>query len=120
MSKIYLNNMEFYGFHGCFSEEKIVGTNFRIDLVFETDTEKAQQTDQIDDTVSYLDVYQIVKKEMQIPSSLLENLAERILNAIFQQFSAISNIQIKVSKMNPPLGGKLESVSVEIEKRKLM
>lgn len=117
--RIYLNNMEFYGFHGCFSEEKIVGTNFRIDMVFETDTRKAEQTDQIEDTVSYLDVYQAVKREMQTPSSLLEHLAKRILKTIFAEFPAVLEAKIKVSKLNPPLGGKLESVSVELEESRM-
>ena len=118
MGKIYLNNMEFYGFHGCFPEEKIIGTNFRIDLSFETNTEKAQQTDQITDTVSYLDVYQTIKAEMKISSNLLEHLAERILQTIFRQYPEISEACIKVSKLNPPLGGKLESVSVELKKKR--
>ena len=118
MGKIYLNDMEFYGFHGCFLEEKIVGTNFRVDLVFETNTRKAEQTDQIEDTVSYLDVYQAIKREMKISSNLLEHLAERILQTIFCQYPEISEARIKVSKLNPPLGGKLESVSVELERKR--
>ena len=116
MGKIYLNNMEFYGFHGCFPEEKIIGTHFRVDLVFETDTEKAQHTDQIEDTVSYLDVYQTLKAEMKISANLLEHLAERMLKTLFDRYPEISTAVIKVSKLNPPLGGKLESVSVELEK----
>lgn len=72
MGKITLNGMNFYAFHGCFAEEQAIGTHFRLDVSFVTDTERAQQTDNIADTVSYLDVYKTIRREMEIPSHLLE------------------------------------------------
>ena len=119
MGRITLNGMSFYAFHGCFAEEQAIGTNFRVDVSFETDTRCAQQTDSIVDTVSYLDVYQVVKREMGIPSHLLEHVGERICTAVLAGFSAIDNVTVKVSKLNPPLGGQLESVTVEITKDRI-
>lgn len=116
MSRITIAGMQFYAFHGCFAEEQAIGTYFRVDVAFETDTSRAQHSDDIADTVSYLDVYQTVKREMAVPSHLLEHVGERIGEAILEQYQAIDSVWVKVSKLNPPLGGQIEAVSVEITK----
>lgn len=116
MSCITLNGMRFYAFHGCFAEEQKIGTYFIVDVAFETNTSRAQRSDDIADTVSYLDVYRTVKREMMIPSHLLENVGDRIAQAILNEYPAIESVSVKVSKMNPPLGGQLDSVTVEITK----
>ena len=114
MAIITINDMRFYAHHGCFEQERAIGTHFRVDLRFLTDTSRAEETDNIADTVSYLEVYQVVKKEMSIPSNLLENVARRICDAVLGQFSAVDSVTATVHKLNPPLGGKMESVSVEV------
>lgn len=106
--------MRFYAHHGCFEQERAIGTHFRVDLWFETDTTRAEMSDNIADTVSYLEVYQVVKREMEIPSNLLEHVARRIGEGVRREFAAVSAVRVKVSKMNPPLGGQMDSVSVEI------
>lgn len=116
MSCIELNGMDFYAFHGCFAEEQAIGTHFRVDVAFETGTLIAQQSDSIDDTVSYLDVYHTVKREMMKPSHLLEHVADRIGEAILQEYPNVETVTTKVYKLNPPLGGQLESVSVAVTK----
>ncbi len=116
MSCITLNGMRFYAFHGCFAEEQKIGTYFIVDVAFETNTSRAQRSDDIADTVSYLDVYRTVKREMMIPSHLLEHVGDRIAQAILNEYPAIESVSVKVSKMNPPLGGQLDSVTVEITK----
>lgn len=115
MSVISINDMRFYAHHGCFEQERAIGTHFRVDLSFVTDTSKAEVSDNIVDTVSYLDVYQVVKAEMMKPSHLLENVARRVGERILDDFSAVEIVTVKVSKLNPPLGGQMDSVSVEIE-----
>ena len=114
MATIAINDMRFYAHHGCFEQERAIGTHFRVDLSFTTDTSKAEVSDNIADTVSYLDVYQVVKREMEIPSHLLEHVARRIGEGVKQKFSSVDSVNVKVSKLNPPLGGQMESVSVEI------
>lgn len=108
--------MRFYAYHGCFDEEQRIGAHFIVDVAFETDTQVAQKTDNIADTVSYLDVYQSVRRQMGIPSHLLEHVADRIGEALLQEYPGIMNVRVRVSKMNPPLGGQLDAVSVEITK----
>ena len=115
MGKIQLENMEFYAYHGCFDEERIIGARFIVDLFIETDTIEAEKSDDLTHTVNYQDLYLLVKEEMNKKSNLLENVARRILGKISMEFPGISFARIKVSKMNPPLGGKLEKVSLIIE-----
>lgn len=106
--------MRFYAHHGCFEQERTIGTRFCVDLQMETDTTKAERTDNIADTVNYLEVYQTVKREMEVPSHLLEHVAHRIGEAILREFGAVERVRVKVSKLNPPLGGQMDSVSVEL------
>ena len=115
MSLISIEKMEFYSYHGCFEEERKIGTWFNVDLSMEVDTSKAEETDNLEDTVNYQEVYAVVKREMMISSKLLENVARRILNAIQKEFPSVSYAWVKIKKMNPPLGGKMEAVSVELE-----
>lgn len=119
MSFIDIENMEFYAFHGCFAEEAAIGTYFSVDLRAQLDTTLAQKTDNIEDTVSYLDIYQTVKKQMGIPSHLLENVADRIASAVLEIFPQINSVVVKVTKLNPPLGGKMKGVSITIEKSRI-
>ena len=114
MAIIAINDMRFYAHHGCFEQERAIGTHFRVDLRFDTDTARAELSDNIADTVSYLDVYQIVKSEVLQPSNLLEHVARRICDAVMLQFPEIKDVTAVVYKLNPPLDGNMESVSVEV------
>lgn len=107
--------MEFYAYHGCFREEQIIGTRFLVDLYLETETVKAENSDDLNDTVNYQEVYLLVKQEMEIKSKLLEHVGRRILKSVMTQFPEIESAKIKISKMNPPLGGKMRSVSVSLQ-----
>ncbi|MCX4359444.1 dihydroneopterin aldolase [uncultured Duncaniella sp.] len=112
---IELENMEFYAFHGCYEQEKIVGNRFIVDLKFTVDATVAASSDNVADTVSYLDVYGVVKREMEITSDILENVADRILASLAGAFPAIESMSVKISKMTPPLGGQIERVSVAMD-----
>jgi dihydroneopterin aldolase len=106
--------MEFYSFHGHFREERIVGNKFLVNLTIETDMTVPARTDNLKDAVNYQKAYEIVKQQMDIKSYLLENIAGRILDALFTEMKGIQKATVKVSKLNPPLGGKISSVSVEM------
>ncbi len=112
MGLIQIENMEFYSFHGHFKEEQIVGNKFILDLTIETDMKSPAESDNLRDAVDYQMVYQIVKLQMEKKSHLLENIAGRIIDAIYSEMRGIKKITVKVSKMNPPMGGKIGSVSV--------
>lgn len=115
MSLITIENMEFYAYHGHFEEEQKIGTWFSLDLIMDVDTSKAELSDELEDTVDYSAVYQVVKEQMMIPSKLLENVGRRILNTIKERFPEVKDAQLKVRKMNPPLGGKMAFVALELK-----
>lgn len=116
MGQIVLEDMEFYAYHGCFAEEQIIGGKFLITVKIVTDTAEAEKTDNIAKTINYQEVYALIKKEMAQKSKLLENVASRISDAIKSHFPAVEKISVKVTKVNPPVGGKMAGVSVRIEK----
>ena len=117
MGLIQIEGMEFYAFHGHFREEQIVGNKFLVDLTLETDMGKPAESDNLKDAVNYQKAYEIIKKEMGRKSYLLENIAGRILDALFAEMNGINNATVKVSKMNPPVGGKALSVSVVMSRK---
>ena len=118
MGLIRIEQMEFYSFHGCFEEERIVGNRFIVDLDMETDMSRACETDHIDDALNYQTAYDLIKEEMKTKSYLLEHIACRILDTLFRNFPQLEKASVEVSKMNPPMGGKIKSVSVEISRSK--
>lgn len=114
MSEIILEGMEFFSYHGCFKEEQIIGNKFIVDLKIEVNTIKAQLSDNIHDTINYQKLYLIVKDEMEKKSHLLEHIARRIINSLYKTFINIEKITVKISKINPPLGGSIHNVSIII------
>lgn len=114
MSVIALESMEFFSYHGCFKEEQLIGTKFIVDLSLEIDTSRAEITDELSSTVNYVEVYHLVKKQMEINSKLIEQVASRIMNDLKVTFPLIREARVKISKMNPPVGGKMAAVSVEL------
>ncbi len=114
MGIIRIEGMDFFAYHGCFTEESIIGTRFEVDLLIEIDTSQAEISDNLHQTVNYLSLYETVKGEMEVRSNLLENVGHRIIEAIKRRFPIISKIEVKVSKLNPPLGGKIDRVSVAL------
>ena len=112
MAIIQLEGMEFYAYHGCFSEEQIIGSRFIIDVTFECDVHEAENSDILSKTIDYQDVYNTICGVMQIKSKLLEHVGRRIIIAVKERFPLIEDIKVKVSKCNPPIGGKVEKVSV--------
>lgn len=116
MGTIEIKGMEFYAYHGCFAEEQIVGNKFLVDLELEVDCNKAKISDNINDAVNYQIAYEIIKEEMEQKSHLLENIAYRILEKLFIKLNGIIIAKVKVAKINPPLGGRIENVNVTLTK----
>ena len=116
MGLIEIEGMEFYAFHGHFDSEQTVGNRFLVDIAIVTDCRNAINSDNLGDTLNYQSVYETIKTEMQKPSRLLEHVAGRILDRIRNEFDVIGNVKVKISKMNPPMGGQIERVSVTLER----
>jgi 7,8-dihydroneopterin aldolase/epimerase/oxygenase len=114
MGKIQIEEMEFFSYHGCFPEERVIGTRFLVDIMLDVDTHEAEKSDQLKHTVNYQTVYQVIKKEMEIKSYLLEHVGRRILDSIHEKFPSVNQASVKISKLNPALGGKMGCVSVTL------
>ena len=108
--------MKFHAYHGYLDFEKRDGNTFLVNLILELNTEKAEISDKLEDTLNYQEVYDVVKHEMEIPSNLIEHAARRIFDALIENFPQILHLNLRLSKLNPPLGGDVKSVSVEIRK----
>ena len=111
--------MEFHSFHGCLEHEQQLGNSFLVTLTMELDTYEAGKTDALEHTLNYQLVYDVVKKQMDIPSKLIEHVGQRILDGVFDEFPQIQSLDVKLSKLNPPLGGKVDKVSIELCKKKI-
>ncbi len=112
MGIIRIEDMEFYAFHGHYREEQIVGSKFLVDIEIETDMEVPAGSDRLDDAVDYQAACRIIKEEMGKKSKLLENIARRILDAIYCNLKNVKKATVKIKKMNPPVGFRVGSVSV--------
>ncbi len=115
MGTIRLQNIRTFSFHGCLNEEASIGSDYRIDLEVKCNLNQSSQSDELKDTVDYVHLNKIVVEEMAIRSKLLEHVAHRIITRIFSEIPSISRILLAVSKLNPPIGGDVEAVTIEIE-----
>ncbi len=115
MGIISAEGIRIYAYHGCMEEEAKTGRAFIVDVSVETDLEKAAASDAIADTIDYVKLYEIVKSEMAVRSKLIEHAGQRIINSIRKKFPQAKGVRVKVSKLNPPVNGNLESVSVLME-----
>ena len=113
---IELTRMEFRAFHGCYDLEQKVGNRFTVDLVITAELGDAAERDDVTRTVNYLTVYELVRSQMRITQRTIERVASNIIEALYADFAQIRHVKCRVSKLAPPLGGKLEKVSVVLER----
>ena len=113
-SKIYLDDMHFYAYHGVMEQERLVGGEYSVSLAVEADLTEAVRTDDVADTINYAALYEIVKSEMAVSSKLLEHVAGRIGRRAMETFERITTLTVRVTKLNPPMGADSKGASVEL------
>ena len=111
-TRIELSNLRFYAHHGMLPHETAVGNEFIVNLMLEADLSAACVTDNVDDTINYADVFDLVKTEMQISSKLLEHVAGRIFRKLKEMYPQLSAITVSVAKMHPPVDGEMEKAVI--------
>ena len=116
MGIIKLTNIRTFSYHGCLEEEAKIGSNYSVDLTIKTNLEPSSKTDELTDTVDYVDLNRIVVEEMAIRAELLENVAHRIIVRAMNEAPTITKIEVEVSKINPPIGGDVEAVTIVMSK----
>jgi len=114
MGIIRLHNIRAYAYHGCLVEEGKIGSDYRVDVAVKANLQPSADTDNLKDTVDYVHINSIVKEEMGIRSKLLEHVARRILDRIFDEIPIVEEATVEVSKINPPIGGNVEMVTIEM------
>ncbi len=112
---IHLRGLEFYAYHGVLPEEQVLGQKFLIDMDLFCDLSQAGASDQVEDTIHYGEVYQVIKACVTGDSrhQLIEHLAEDIAQRVLGQFSCTS-VRVEVHKPQAPIPGIFRDVSVEI------
>lgn len=119
MGIIKVENIRVFAYHGCLKEETKIGSDYRVDLKVEADLQTSAKTDKLKDTVDYVFLNRVIKEEMDIASHLLETVAKRILNRIFNEDTLVKKATVWVSKLNPPIGGDVAKVTIKMtDKRK--
>jgi|SRR5690606_8786529 len=118
IGKISLEGLEFHAFHGVYPHERESGNFFEIDIAVECDFTVGAQEDDLSGTVNYEALFHIVKEEMEKPSKLLETVAEKSILRVFNAPPAVLGVGLKISKLNPPIGGKCRLSSVSVRKER--
>lgn len=120
IDKIYVNGMEFYGYHGVFKEENKLGQRFRVDLMVELNLKSAGETDDLEHTVNYAELYNYCKKIVEgKPYKLVEAVAEQIAKEIIANFDIVQYCTVKMIKPDPPIPGHYKEVAVEIRRGRI-
>jgi 7,8-dihydroneopterin aldolase/epimerase/oxygenase len=118
MGKIKLHNIRVFAYHGCLDEESKIGSNYIVNISVKADLQKASQLDKLSETVDYVALNAIVVREMAIRADLLETVAQRIIDSVLRELQEVSQISVEVSKLNPPIGGDVESVTIKIKHKR--
>ena len=118
MGTIKVKNIRVYAYHGCLLEEGKIGSDYQVDLSVKANLKKSAKTDELSDTVDYVHLNQIVKEEMAIRTKLLETVADKILDRILLEIPLVDHVKVEVSKLNPPIGGNVELVSIVMQRER--
>lgn len=113
-SYICLREVRFHAFHGVMPQEREVGADFTVSLRVGADLSLAIDHDAVDMTLNYAELYDVVRREMLIPSDLLEHVAGRIAKAVFTTFPQVLSLDVSVTKVNPPMGADCAGAGVEL------
>jgi dihydroneopterin aldolase len=118
MGIIKVENIRVFANHGCLKEETAIGSDYRVDLEVKADLSVSAKSDELNDTVDYVFLNKVVREEMSTPSKLLETVAKRILTRIFNEDKLVRKATVAVSKINPPIGGDVEMVTIKLTERR--
>lgn len=116
--KISLEGLEFHAYHGVYPHERDSGNWFEVDIEVETDFTEGALTDELTGTVNYETLFSIIKAQMEVPSKLLETVALKIVDTTLETLSDVESVTIRISKLNPPIGGKCKKASVIMSKHR--
>jgi len=115
---VKVENLKIYSFHGCMKEEEIIGSDYVVNARAVCQLQRETFNDDIAQTVDYVDIARIIKREMAIRSKLLESVVRRILSSCLEEIIVLEEITVSVSKINPPINADVESVTVSLSEKR--
>ncbi len=118
MGIIKVENIRVFAHHGCLQEETKIGSDYRVDVKVTADLKTSASSDDLKDTIDYVFLNAVVREEMAQPSKLLETVVQRILNRFFNEDKLIKKATVSVSKINPPIGGDVEMVTITMSQKR--
>ncbi len=118
MGIIKVQNIRIYSNHGCLEEEAKIGSHYRVDVEVKANLSTSASSDKLKDTVDYVHINKLVEQEVLQRSELLEHVVARILKKLFQEISLIEEATVALSKLNPPIGGDVEAVTIEMTQKR--
>lgn len=114
--EISVNRIKVYAYHGCQPQERVVGTDFYVTVSAIVEVEaSAWRDDRLEGTADYSRFVSITRREMAVPSNLLEHVAARIASSVLNECPSVQKVSISIEKENPPLGVLCQGVCVKIE-----
>ena len=114
-SSITLKALRFYAYHGVLPQERTVGGDYEVSVKADVDLSQAMESDNVEDTVNYADLYEVIRQEMAVPSQLLEHVAGRMARRILNDFPTVDMLHVEVVKLNPPMGADCQGAAVAID-----
>ena len=115
MGRIEVNDIKIYAYHGCLHEESVIGGNYLVSVILETDFSAAAESDKLVNTIDYSAVAFIVQDEMKVRSKLIEHVAYRILNRLKTDLKAVESAEVRLTKIAPPIQGDVQNVTVVVK-----
>ena len=113
-SRIFIAGLRMRACHGVLPQERTVGGDFEVSLSVEYDISRAMATDDVADTLSYADLSDLVRREMAVPSNLLEHVAGRIAKTIIERWPQVQSVSLSITKLNPPMGADCDGAGFEL------
>lgn len=120
MDIIQVNGIKVYGYHGAIQAEREIGQYFIIDVSLFVDLTSASKTDVLNETINYAEVYQLIETDVKNnPVNLIEHVAGRVIEKLFDTYDKINEIKLTVTKPSPPIDGHYDNVSVTLHRKRV-
>lgn len=116
IATITIDKLRLHCNHGVLEQERVVGNEFDVTVVFSYDATKAVMSDSIFSAISYAEVITVITRTMQTPSSLLEHVAGRVIDALATAFPSILSITVSITKIAPPIPVQMRGVTVTLSR----
>ncbi|MGK0406406.1 MAG: dihydroneopterin aldolase [Roseivirga sp.] len=118
MDKILVEGIRLYGYHGCLDEEGKIGTEYEVSVTVWGNINNSFQSDNLHHTMDYVNISRVVQEHVSNRAKLIETVAHRISETIFEEMPMVIKLKIKLSKLNPPINGDVKKVSIELKRKR--